>query len=146
MSDADLAALQTTLAGEHAALYVYGVLGGRTSRSAARALYDTLVTGYDLHRWRRDELTRRVSDAGGTPVAAAVTYDVPRVLDTPARISAVALGVERRCASTYAAMVAGTSAAHRPWAITALTQTAVRELALGGRPEAFPGADELPER
>ena len=43
-------ALQTTLAGEHAAVYLYGALGGRTSQAAAPALYAALRDAYAAHR------------------------------------------------------------------------------------------------
>ncbi len=57
MSETD--ALQTTLAAEHAAVYVYGVLGGRTSKSAEPATYAAISSAYDAHRARRDQLTGR---------------------------------------------------------------------------------------
>ena len=63
-------ALQTTLEAEHAAVYVYGVLGARTSASADPQLYGDLVAGYSAHRGRRDQLRTMLHDLGETPVAA----------------------------------------------------------------------------
>ena len=52
-----LQALQQTLAGEHAAVYVYGVLGGRVSSSEQPDLARRLSSAYAVHRGRRDTRT-----------------------------------------------------------------------------------------
>ncbi|NUR64772.1 MAG: DUF4439 domain-containing protein, partial [Streptomyces sp.] len=68
-----LKALQAALAAEHAAVYGYGVVGGRIReerRSEARA-------AYDAHRARRDALAREVRDLGAEPVAASAAYALP---------------------------------------------------------------------
>lgn len=145
MTDA-VHALQTTLAAEHAAVYVYGVLGGRTSQSATPALFAAVSSGYAAHRARRDHLVGEITDAGADPAAAEAAYDVPTGLDRPARIKATALATERSCATTYAWLVANTVADERRWAIEALNEAAVRELAFRGTPEMFPGADEYADR
>ncbi len=143
-------ALQRTLAGEHAALYVYGVLGGRVSDSAHPRLAERLTSAYTTHRGRRDELTDRVRAAGEDPVAAEVSYELPGT-DRPglaaqldaAAITAAALVTEQRCAVTYAEAVGATSGADRRWAVAALTDAAVRELGFGGAPQPWPGVREL---
>ncbi|WP_295661421.1 ferritin-like domain-containing protein [uncultured Nocardioides sp.] len=135
--------LQTTLAAEHAAVWLYGVLGAQTSQAGEPALYDGLVEGYRRHRARRDQLTGLVRDAGAEPVAAAPAYDLPEPLADVAQVRRVALGVEEGCAATYSSLVAGSVGDDRRWAITALTDAAVRQLAFGGVPQAFPGAPEL---
>lgn len=138
-----LDALQTTLAAEHAAVYVYAALGGRTSRSGSPDLYDAVNTAYTAHRARRDQLRRKVLDGGGRPVAAEAVYQLPRRMDTADQVAGAALEVERSCAATYAYLVANTVAAQRRWAITALNEAAVRELAFRGAPEVLPGAEDL---
>lgn len=138
-------ALQTTLAAEHAAVWVYGVLGGQTSRSDAPGLYDDVSAAYRVHRGRRDLLTRLIADGGAEPAAAEVGYALGPV-DSPARVTAAALVVEQRCAATYADLVARTTGRHRAWAIKALTDAAVRQLRFRGSPETFPGAEELANR
>jgi hypothetical protein len=141
-----LDALQRTLAGEHAALYVYGVLGARSSQSATPALFTAVSAAYAEHRARRDVLTRDLRDRGAEPVASAATYQLPRRLATPEAVTAAALGLERRCAETYAYLVANSTGARRRWAVTALNEAAVRELAFRGTPETFPGAGEYADR
>lgn len=134
-----LDALQTTLAAEHAAVYVYGVLGGQTSRSSEPELYAAVSAAYDEHRARRDVLTRMVADLGATPVAAQPSYDVPAALGSSRAVARAALDLEVSCASTYAFLVASTTGPRRRWAATALRDAAVRELGFGGTPAPLPG-------
>ncbi|WP_395658265.1 ferritin-like domain-containing protein [Nocardioides sp.] len=142
----ETAALQTTLAAEHAAVYMYGVLGGRTSRAATPQLFDAVSSAYAAHRARRDHLVRELTDLGVDPVAADPAYEPPRPLDTPAQVERAGLDLERSCARTYAYLVASTVEDRRRWAVEALNETAVRELAFRGTPETFPGADEHADR
>lgn len=139
-------ALQDVLADEHAALYVYGVLGARTSQSATPELYAALRAAYDAHRTRRDDLTGSIAADGATPVAAATAYELPAGLDTADGVAAAALELERSCAAAYAGAVASTTSDRRAWAVTALNDAAVRELGFRGTPEMFPGAGEYADR
>ena len=138
-----LEALQAALAGEHAAVYVYGVLGGRTSASAEPALASALRAAYDVHRARRDQVTAMVRVRGEEPVASEVSYVLPNAADTAARCRRAAAQIEQRCTEVYAAAVGSTSRANRQWAIDALADAAVRQLAFGVAPTAFPGVPEL---
>lgn len=136
-------ALQRTLAAEHAAVWIYGLLGGRTSRSAAPDLYARIEEAYLVHRARRDELGDALAALGEVPVAAGATYESPGRTDTAARVVAAARAVEHACTETYAALVAESVGDHRRWAVAALADAAVRELGFGAAPDAFPGAPEL---
>ena len=68
-------ALQTALAAEHAALYVYGFLGARTSESGQPLVFAEVGDAYAVHRAWRDLLTRRLLDEGAEPTPAAPTYE-----------------------------------------------------------------------
>ena len=138
-----LEALQQTLAGEHAAVYVYRALAGRVSASAEPTLAGRLGSAYTTHRGRRDQLTTMVRAAGGDPVAADVSYELPNPSRTPAQQTDGALVTEERSAEVYASMVGNTARVNRQWALEALTDAAVRQLSFGGRPDAFPGLPEL---
>ena len=138
-----LQSLQTTLAGEHAAVYVYGVLGGRVSVSGDPALARLVSAAYATHRSRRDRLVMMVRDRGGLPVPAEVSYQLPNPVRSARQIRRAGLGLEERCARVYAEMVASTSGTTRRWAAQALTDAAVRQLGFGGEPQAFPGVTEL---
>ena len=153
MSPVDLEALRSVLAAEHAAVYLYGVLGARTSQSAAPALSEVLRETWAEHRDRRDDLLGRVAAAGGEPVPPAAAYAVPSAplvpggsLETPAGVTAVAAHVEAGCATTYAAAVGTAAGDVRRLAIGWLSGSAVRELAFRGTPEMFPGAGEHADR
>lgn len=134
-----VAALQTAVAAEHAAVFVYGALGGQTSQSGSPALYAAVSAAYAVHRTRRDELIARVRAAGATPVAAEPGYALPDDLGTPAGVTARARALEESAAATYAYLVASTTGADRTWAIEALIDAAVRGLGFGARPDRLPG-------
>ncbi|MDP2772818.1 MAG: ferritin-like domain-containing protein [Nocardioides sp.] len=142
----ELAALQTTLAAEHSAVYVLGVLGGQTSQAATPELFAAVSDTYATHRARRDHLTRTITDLGEQPVAGEVAYEVPVDLSTAQAVSRRALRLERDCATTYAFLVASTTGELRAWAMRALQMTAVRELAFRGTPEMLPGSNEHADR
>ena len=144
MTETDV--LQEVLADEHAAVYVLGVLGARTSQSGAPDLYATLRAAYDAHRGRRDQLTGLVAAAGATPEAAATAYDLPTGLETPEGVTLAGLELERACEDVYAAAVASTTGEDRALMIGALNDAAVRALGLRGTPEMFPGAGEYADR
>ena len=133
-----LDAQQATLAGEHAAVYLYEVLGAQASESRQPALYARLLDGFHVHRRRRDQLTVTIAAARATPVAAEVSYDLPAT-DTAAELNDAALQVERRLARTYGQLVESTAGAERRWALVALDDSAVRQLEFRGTPEMFPG-------
>ena len=136
-------ALQTTLAAEHAAVHVYGVLGGRVSALSDPTLADRLRSAYEVHRARRDQLRAAIADLGSEPVAAAAGYRVDARTRDSDQLRAVARVTEERCAAVYAELVAGATDGHRRWAIDALTDAAVRSLAFGAAATAYPGAPEL---
>jgi hypothetical protein len=131
-------AQQATLAGEHAAVYLYGVFGAQASQSRQPQLYARLLDAFRVHRRRRDQLTATIAATGATPVAAEVTYDLPPMATT-AELNDAALQVERRIARTYGQLVESTAGAERRWALVALDDSAVRQLEFRGTPEMFPG-------
>jgi len=139
-------ALQTALAAEHAAVYVLGTLGGRTSQTADPDLFLAISEAFAAHRLRRDELTAAIAGLDAEPVAAEAAYAVPTGLDRSGQIARVARETEESCATTYAWLVANTVDEMRRWAIGALNETAVRVLTLRGTPEMFPGAGEYADR
>lgn len=132
-------ALQTALAAEHAAVFVYGALGGQTSQSANPALYAAVTDAYVTHRGRRDRLIAVLEKAGRDPVAAEPGYDLPADLSSATAVADRALEIERSCAATYAFVVGSTTGPDRRWAVDALLDAALRELTFGGQPEKLPG-------
>jgi hypothetical protein len=137
MSDVD--ALQAGLAAEHAAVYVYGALGGQTSESAQPALFALLQQAYLVHLDRRDELIADLATLDATPVPAEPAYVLPPDLGTGAAVTVRARELEATAASTYAFLVGSTTGERRQWAVTALTDAAMRGLGFGAAPEPLPG-------
>jgi len=134
----ELKALQAALAAEHAAVYGYGVVGGRIRaerRTEARA-------AYDAHRARRDALTREVRDLGGTPVAAAAGYALPFPVPDSAAAVRLATELEDRVAGVYSDLVRATGGERRRMAAGALREAAVRAVRWSGESVAFPGLAE----
>lgn len=136
-------ALQTTLAAEHAALFLYGTLGGQTSQSQRPEQFALVSEAYSTHRGRRDDLVAAVRELGAVPVAASAVYELPPGLGTPAGVAAAAVELESRCCEVYAALVAETTDDLRGWAVEALSLAAVVVTRWGATPQAFPGAPEL---
>ncbi|PBC85379.1 MULTISPECIES: ferritin-like domain-containing protein [unclassified Streptomyces] len=134
----ELTAVQAALAAEHAAVYGYGVVGGRIAddrRKEAQAAYDG-------HRARRDALRREVRDLGGTPRAAAAAYELPFPVPDAAAAVRLAAELEDRLAAVYADLVRAGAAARRAEAAAALREAAVRAVRWRGSGVAFPGLVE----
>nr|WP_152894250.1 ferritin-like domain-containing protein [Streptomyces adustus] len=132
-------ALQAVLAAEHAAVYGYGVVGGRVAeqrRAEAR-------TAYDAHRARRDALVRKVRDLGGQPVAASAAYALPFPVADSAAAVRLAAELEERVAGVYSDLVRASEGARRGEAAAALREAAVRAVRWRGGSVAFPGLAEL---
>jgi hypothetical protein len=132
-------ALQTTLAAEHAAVYVYGALGAQTSASSSSRLYAAVTDAYRTHLERRDALTEMLWAADEEPVAAEPGYELPRDLSSEKAVTRRALRLERSCGAAYAYLVANLTGVQRQFGITALLDAARRELDFGGAPRRLPG-------
>lgn len=136
-------ALQTALAAEHAAVYLYGVLGAQTSQSQDPVVFAEVADAFAAHRAWRDRLTTRLLDEGAEPTPAEPTYELPDTPPTVLGVTRAACDLEARCAETYAYVVANAAGPDRSWAIEALTRAAVRQVALGLPPGSLPGAADL---
>ncbi|MDQ1067274.1 ferritin-like domain-containing protein [Streptomyces canus] len=137
-NDKELEAFQKALAAEHAAVYGYGVVGGRIGqgrRAEAKA-------AYDAHRARRDGLVRQVRNMGGKPVAAAAAYALPFPVPDSAAAIRLAADLEERVAGVYSDLVRATEGGHRSTAAEALREAAVRAVRWRGESVAFPGLAE----
>ncbi len=133
-------AMQRTLADEHAALYLYGVLGAHASASRTPVLYTAVDQAYAAHLARRDRLTALLEDAGEDPVASEPGYRIPAPLRTDQQVAQEGLRLERGSAARYLWLVENSTDDVRALGVSALRNTAVRELGLRGSPEIFPGA------
>ena len=138
MSGGELKAVQAALGAEHAAVYGYGVVGGKIGearRSEARK-------AYDAHRARRDELVagragpgRQTRRGGGRIRAAFPVTDS----DSAVRLAAE---LEERVAGVYSDLVRASEGDRRGTAAEALREAAVRAVRWRGGSVAFPGLAE----
>ncbi|MFB7502912.1 ferritin-like domain-containing protein [Streptomyces broussonetiae] len=135
---AELTALQSALAAEHATVYGYGVVGGRI----AEARRDEARAAWNAHRADRDALAREVRDLGGEPVAANAAYALPFPVSDSAAALRLAAQLEERLAGVYADLVRAATGARRGSAAGALRQAAVRAVRWSGESVAFPGLAE----
>ncbi|MEU3258973.1 ferritin-like domain-containing protein [Streptomyces albidoflavus] len=139
---AELRAVQAALRAEHAAVYGYGVVGGRIGeerRAEAR-------TAHDAHRARRDLWQRLARDLGGDPHAAAAGYALPFPVADSAAAVRLAAELEERAAAVYGDLVRATEGERRTAAAEALREAAVRAVRWRGGSVAFPGLTERAEQ
>src|SRR5690606_36824867 len=135
----ELAALQRALAGVHAALWGYGVLGPRLGEDLDRGLRI-----YHTYRRLRDQLTELIRDQEASPVAAEPADALPFHVDDSSDARRLAVHLEEHCAAIFADLVAdATQSRVLNLATRTLTDSAERPVAWGAEPVAFPG---LPER
>ncbi|MBB5789891.1 ferritin-like domain-containing protein [Jiangella mangrovi] len=132
-----LDATQAALAGEHACVYGYGVVGAHLPDGGPAAL-----SALAAHRERRDALTALIRAAGEDPVAAEPGYALPSPVTDEASARALAVLLEERLGGLYADLVgAADSPELRELAARGVVSVAVQALAWGGAPAAFPGLD-----
>jgi hypothetical protein len=126
-------ALQAALAAEQAAIYGYGIVGAHLADSP-RA-----VTDWTAHRVASDQLTAELRGRGITPRAAAVAYQLPHRVATPAQARALAVTLENQVASAYLALVALPEDALRQVGARQVRAAALRAAAWRAATVAFPG-------
>lgn len=132
-------ALQAVLAGEHAAVYAYGVVGARLRGTADATEADA---AHARHLARRDRVTNELVAAGATPVGSAAAYDLGGPVATPAAAHTLAARVELALCGPYADLVGATEAAERRGAADWVSDAALRAVGWGGEPVPFPGLAE----
>ena len=136
MSSVD--ALQAALAGEHACVYGYGVLGPHVAAHDQQAVR----SAYETHRSRRDLLADQVRARDAEPVASLPAYGVPFPVNDDRTAMRLACLLEERLAPLYADLVAAAEdRALRETAARALLETAVLSARWTGRTTALPGID-----
>jgi hypothetical protein len=129
----ELQALQSWLALEHEAVWLYGQIGARVPDLAQAAR-----TSYDAHRTERDRLLTVVHDVGATPAGPQLTYGDELVSSAKAARKAAADLEQRICAACVTVVgVAGRSGRVR--ATAGLRAAALAAIDWHAPPQAFPG-------
>jgi Domain of unknown function (DUF4439) len=130
-------AMNDMLAGEHAAIYAYGVIGGRLDYGSSPVREAT--EAWEVHRERRIGLTALIEASSETPVAAETAYRLPNDVRDVADARTVAQRVEGRCSVLYATLAATAVGDVRAYAVDALIDAAVRGYDWGAPTSALPG-------
>ncbi|GLW98027.1 ferritin-like domain-containing protein [Microtetraspora sp. NBRC 16547] len=127
--------LGKVLSAEHAAVYAYGVIGGKTDG----ALRSKATAGFDAHRARRDRLRALIVQRGGTPPEPGPTYALPFEVKNQSDAVRLAALIEERVVTAYLELAADKDASLRRLAAQAMQEGATR--AYGWQPtvDAFPG-------
>lgn len=132
-SDVALLRLQSCLAIEHEAVWLYSYLGGRFAGLGAAAR-----TSYNRHRRLRDELLALLHGSRASNPVPAADYALGTGT-TAARASARARSLEARSASAWLSLIGVSEGSDRLLALEQLRAAAVAELDWGGKATAFPG-------
>ena len=132
-------ALQAVLAGEHAAVYAFGVVGAQLRPASDEG---DAAAAYHLHLARRDLVTAALVAADATPVGSAPAYDLGGPVTSPAAARALAATVELGLCGPYADLVGVTETAGRSRTADWTSQAALAAVGWGGDPVAFPGLAE----
>lgn len=136
-ADAGVEAAQAALAGEHACIYGYGVVGAYLPDDGEPA-HQALAA----HRARRDALAGLLRAAGADPVAAASTYALPSPVTDEASARALAALMEERLSALYADLVVAGSPELRRLAAQGVVAAATQVARWAGTVTAFPGLDD----
>ncbi len=129
-------ALRAALAGEHAAVYGFGVVGAHAGREHVRAA----AAAYDGHLAQRDRLAAALAAAGEEPELPSPAYALPLRVDGPPRAVQLAAVLEDRLCGPYAALVAAAEGDLRRTAARWLQASAVAAATWRGGPvRPFPG-------
>jgi hypothetical protein len=116
-------ALQSALAGEHAAVYGYEVV----TAQADGTLRARLQRALDEHRAARDSLRARIVAQGATPVAAEAGYVVPGRDDRdPASAESAAALIEGRLGVVYATAIEEPDTTVRRIGLSGLRECTIR--------------------
>jgi hypothetical protein len=135
-------AMSLALAGEHAAIFGYGVVGAHLTG----ALLTQGRQAETAHRNRRDALLEALAATGATPPAADPVYALPFPVTDQASAVKLAQQIEERTGALWRAVLPAGSTNQRRTALDALTDSALRAArwrrAAGQQPGtvALPGA------
>lgn len=126
-------ALQTWLALEHEAVWLYGQVGARV-----RDLAGAARASYDAHRTERDHLLSTLHTAGATPVGPQLTYG-DELVSNVRQARAAAADLEHRICAACVTVVGLAGRAGRTRAVAGLRAAALAAIDWDADPQAFPG-------
>lgn len=122
MSRAPDEALGRVLAAEHAAVFGYGVVGGRLESAALQAARAADAA----HRARRDALLARLAGTAATPAPAEPAYALPFAVTDVSSALRLAVHLEERTGAVWRYSLGATDGDLRKLALDALVDCAIR--------------------
>lgn len=125
--------LNTWLALEHEAVWLYPVIGARFADLLPRA-----TRSFEAHRDTRDALIGRLHDLGVDAVSTQLSYE-PGLPTTDKQAKNAAQDLESRICAACLQLAGDSETTMRASAIKNLKKAALAELAWGATPQAFPG-------
>lgn len=137
----EIEAMQRALAGEHAVIFGYDMVGAKVPAP----LQPTVQAAQQTHENRRDTLAARLRQRGAQPVAAEAAYRLPLAVTGEHSALTLARTLENRCAAQWRFVLASSAdRSVRSLAAAALSAGAVQATRWSirlGSPEtqAFPG-------
>lgn len=140
-ADGLLDAAQAALAGEHACIYGYGVVGAHLDGER----YDAARRDLAVHEERRGQLRRLLLAAGAEPAAALPAYTLPFPVEDGKTARELAGVLEERLMAVYVDVIgAGAGPGIREFSADAVVDAAVRAAGWGAAATAFPGLTGRP--
>lgn len=131
--------LIAALEGEYAAVYLYGLIGGRADRDNDSGEITRINTTYAAHRLRRDQLIAFLDARSVNVPPPAVAYTPPVDPTDATQRTACAQQIEARLEPIYAQLVGAVTGPERAFALTALSSVSTAAVQVGQAPTAFPG-------
>lgn len=113
--DPAMSALRTALNGEYAAVYAYGVVGGRLTN---RSEQEKAAADLEKHTTLRDRLRTELASLSIQPEPPAPAYALPFQARTPTQARALAANVETSLAPIWAALADHATGSTQQWAVT----------------------------
>jgi hypothetical protein len=133
-------ALRDALAAENAAVFGYGVAGGRLTG----AQWTAAQRGWAAHEAARDTLTSMLLARHVQPEPTSAVYGLPFPVPDARAAADLAAYLEDRVAQAYLALVGVGDAALRAVGASGLRNAALRAAAWRGSTLAFPGLEVAP--
>ena len=127
-------ALAAVVSGEDAAIFAYSVAGAHVAGGGRRKA----LAGLDAHRSNRDRASAGIVAASATPPGAAAAYELPVTVDSPDTARELMALVDNRLVGLYADLAEASTGPDRRWAARAGAECAMRAVAWGAAPQAFP--------
>lgn len=134
-SSAAIAALQSVLAAENAAVYGYGLAGAQLSGGQL----SNAQRDWTVHRMASAALSAMITERGGTPGAAAVAYRPPFPVNGAGAAVSLAAILEDGVVRAYLSLVALADQGLRTFGAQGMQAAAIRAASWRGSTTAFPG-------